>query len=116
QVRWEDQQCINEFGRLNTRFQELQREKKELKELVDQLDDASTELMTSEGASVQLMLGDCFVHCNEEYATDYCEKKQEAGQAQLDGLNEEEEGITKRQADLKKALYARFGSSIQLEA
>jgi hypothetical protein len=30
-VRWEDQQQINEFGRLNTRLNELRADKKALK-------------------------------------------------------------------------------------
>lgn len=45
--------------------------------LLDKLDDATTELMTGEGDSVMLMLGDGFMQCEEEYATEYCERKQE---------------------------------------
>lgn len=44
---------------------------------LDKLDDATTELMTGEGDSVMLMLGDSFMECEEEYATEYCEKQQE---------------------------------------
>lgn len=44
---------------------------------LDKLDDATTELMTGEGDAVMLMLGDSFMECEEEYATEYCERQQE---------------------------------------
>lgn len=47
--------------------------------LLDKLDDATTELMTGDGDAVMLMLGDSFLHCEEDYATEYCERKQEVG-------------------------------------
>lgn len=47
--------------------------------LLDKLDDATTELMTGDGDPVMLMLGDSFLHCEEDYATEYCERKQEVG-------------------------------------
>ncbi|CAM9689478.1 unnamed protein product [Discosporangium mesarthrocarpum] len=77
EVRWEDQQSINEFGTLNTRLQEITQDKAHIKDVLDKLDDASTELMTGEGEDVKLMLGECFMECSEEVATDFCEKKQE---------------------------------------
>lgn len=46
-------------------------------DVLDKLDDATTELMTGEGDSVMLMLGESFMECEEEYATEYCERKQE---------------------------------------
>jgi hypothetical protein len=47
-----------------------------LQDTLDQLDDATTELMTGEGDKVNLQLGDAFVVVDEDYATEYCEKKQ----------------------------------------
>ncbi|CAB1116028.1 unnamed protein product [Ectocarpus sp. CCAP 1310/34] len=76
-VSYEDQQKINEFGRLNTRLLEIREDKSHVKDILDKLDDATTELMTGEGDSVMLMLGDSFMECEEEFATDYCERQQE---------------------------------------
>lgn len=45
---------------------------------MDKLDDATTELMTGEGDAVMLSLGDSFMECEEEFATEYCEQQQEA--------------------------------------
>lgn len=47
------------------------------KDILDKLDDATTELMTGEGDSVMLMLGDSFMECEEEFATEFCEQQQE---------------------------------------
>jgi hypothetical protein len=47
-----------------------------MQDTLDQLDDATTELMTGEGDKVNLQLGDAFVVVDEDYATEYCEKKQ----------------------------------------
>lgn len=49
----------------------------EVQNVLDKLDDATTELMSGEGDSVMLMLGDGFMECEEEYATNFCERKQE---------------------------------------
>lgn len=48
-----------------------------IQDILDKLDDATTELMTGEGDAVMLSLGDSFMECEEEFATDYCEQQQE---------------------------------------
>lgn len=49
----------------------------ETQDVLDKLDDATTELMTGEGDTVMLMLGDSFMECEEDFATEYCERQQE---------------------------------------
>ncbi len=44
-VRPEDQAMINEFSRLNARLHEIQQDSKGLKEKLEHLEDATTELM-----------------------------------------------------------------------
>mmetsp|Transcript_37743 Transcript_37743/g.102858 ORF Transcript_37743/g.102858 Transcript_37743/m.102858 type:complete len:109 (-) Transcript_37743:1341-1667(-) len=105
---------INEFGRLNSRLHELQADSAALKEKIEHLDDATTELMMG-GDSVRLKLGDAFIDCSEDYATEFCEKRQERLQAQMDAITAEETTILERQKALKKALYGRFGAAINLE-
>jgi prefoldin subunit 4 len=67
------------------------------------------------GDSVRLKMGEAFFDCSEEYATEYCEKRQEKLTAQLDDLTKEEAAILARQTELKAALYGRFGKAINLE-
>lgn len=62
-----------------------------------------------------LLIGESFFDTTEEEATEFCEAEVERMQGELDKLETEEETILEEQAELKKALYARFGKSIQLE-
>ncbi|CAM9799195.1 unnamed protein product, partial [Chrysoparadoxa australica] len=101
-VRREDQERINEFGNLTTGLRELRQDLKATQDTLDELDDATTELMTGEGEDVKLMLGDCFVMKDEDYATAYCEKKQEQVQESVTAAQEKERKILARQEELKK--------------
>eukprot|EP00985_Skeletonema_marinoi_P009240 scaffold4271_cov123-Skeletonema_marinoi.AAC.8 len=111
EVRREDQDAINEFGRLNARLDEVKRQK-----TLEKIDDASTELMMGDGDAVMLSLGGAMFEATEDEATEYCEAEVERQQKILDKLSEEEAGIVERQETLKKLLYGRFGKSINLEA
>jgi prefoldin subunit 4 len=77
EVRKVDQEQINEFGRLNKKLQEIRAEIKQKGLDAEKFDDASTELMMLEGGNVMLLVGESFIEVNEEYATQYCEKKHE---------------------------------------
>lgn len=115
EVRREDQQNINKFGRLNARLYETRDEQAVLKKKMEQIDDASTELMMGSGDRVMLHLGTAFLECSEEEATEHCENEVDKIQVLVDALVKEEEDILEQQKDLKKALYGRFGKSINLE-
>ncbi len=45
----------------------------------------------------RLLLGEAFVEVTEDYATEYCERKQEQLQARVEELGAEKERITSRQ-------------------
>ena len=115
EVRREDQDNINKFGQLNARLYELRDEKIRVKKKVDQLDDASTELMMGDGDKVILSLGEAFFEVDEDEATIFCEEEIERNQKILDALQNEEDEIVAEQAKLKAVLYGRFGKSINLE-
>ncbi|EQC39336.1 hypothetical protein SDRG_03541 [Saprolegnia diclina VS20] len=114
-VRKEDQDRINEFGRNNSRLADVRDEVKALKDKLETLDDANTEIMMGEGDNVQLFIGESFVQVSEEYAQEYLEAQTEKTQAKVEKLQAEEASLEARQAALKKVLYARFGTSINLE-
>ena len=74
-VRWADQEQINEFGRLNNRLLEIRAESKQAGIDAEKLDDATAELMmaTSSGdAKVMLLIGESFIESTEDEAND-CE-------------------------------------------
>mmetsp|Transcript_20468 Transcript_20468/g.26963 ORF Transcript_20468/g.26963 Transcript_20468/m.26963 type:complete len:136 (-) Transcript_20468:297-704(-) len=115
EVRLEDQENINKFGRLNARLYEVRGEKDGLKKKLERIDDASTELMMSSGEKVMIMLGEAFFEASEEEATEFCEAEVDKHQERIDELEEEEEEIVREQKELKGVLYGRFGKSINLE-
>lgn len=114
-VTAEDQDMINQFGRLNNRLLELRADVKQIKTDAEKLDDASTELMMAEGGRIMLLIGEAFVEVSEDYASEYCERKQSALASRVQQLGAEEGEIVKTCEALKKELYARFGDSINLE-
>jgi prefoldin subunit 4 len=116
EVRLEDQEHINEFGRLNARLHEARGESDAFRKRLERIDDASTELMMANGGDkIHLLLGDAFMQVSEEEATEFCEGQVDKLQVTVDNLAEEMVGISSRQAELKQMLYGRFGSSINLE-
>ena len=82
---------------------------------MEQMDDASTELMMASGDNVMLYLGNAFLETSEEEATQHCEEEVERLQGVLDELESEREDIIGQQNKLKAILYGRFGKSINLE-
>lgn len=114
-VRFEDQEKINEFGKLNNRLLELRAEIVQHKADAEKLEDANAELMMASGDKVMLLIGQCFLEVDEDYATSYCEKKQATLDDLVATLSEEEALILGKQKALKKELYGRFKDSINLE-
>jgi prefoldin subunit 4 len=82
---------------------------------LDTLDDANTELMMGMGDNVALFIGESFVEASEEFATEFIVKQVEEAKQEVAALAAEEATLDARQGVLKKALYGRFGSSINLE-
>jgi len=111
----EDQDNINKFGRLNARLHECRDEIASLKKILEQYDDASTELMMGSGDKVMLNLGNAFFELEEDEATEFCEDEVTKKQEAVDRLHEEEGEILEEQKKLKRVLYAKFGKSINLE-
>ncbi len=85
------------------------------KNLLEKIEDASTELMMGNGDRVMLRLGEAMFEATEDEATEFCEIEVERHQKMLDKLSEEEADILEQQSGLKKLLYGRFGKSINLE-
>ncbi|KAF1794599.1 EF-Hand 1, calcium-binding site [Phytophthora cactorum] len=97
-VRKEDQLRINEFGRNNAALHEIREQKKALKDKLDTLDDANTDLMMGEGDNVQLFIGESFVEASEDFAQEYLEKRVEEANDKLKKLQAEESKLEARQA------------------
>ena len=68
-----------------------------------------------EDGALKLFLGEAMVAVNDEAATAYVEQLQEEKQNELDEKQEKLEEMEVGMRDLKSYLYAKFGSSINLE-
>jgi len=73
EVRRDDQENINKFGRLNVRLHEVRYTILEKKKHLERIDDASTELMMGNGSNVMVQYGDTFFETSEDKVTNYCE-------------------------------------------
>eukprot|EP00161_Ancyromonas_sigmoides_P008400 TRINITY_DN2101_c0_g1_i1.p1 TRINITY_DN2101_c0_g1~~TRINITY_DN2101_c0_g1_i1.p1 ORF type:complete len:146 (+),score=88.96 TRINITY_DN2101_c0_g1_i1:64-438(+) len=116
QVTWEDQQKINQFGILNNRRHELEESHKELKEKHLQLEEASEEMiLADDGAPVMYRIGDSFLYLAKDTVEARIERDQAAVAARLAATQGELADTEDTLQGLKKALYGKFGDSINLE-
>jgi len=115
-VRLEDQRAINTFGRLNNRMHEVEEEIKEKKAQYDQLDDAANEIiLAEEDEPIRYAFGECYFEVTKDQADELLESQKEAIEKEANVLEEELSSIQNTLGDLKKQLYGRFGSNINLE-
>jgi len=115
EVKFADQQMINEFGKLNNRLLELRAERTQAKEDLQKIGDAVGDLELVLDGGTMVLIGEAFVECDEEFANEYLEGKQSQLNELLADFDTEEGQITARQDELKKTLYGKFGDSINLE-
>ncbi|CAL0321018.1 unnamed protein product [Lupinus luteus] len=115
EVTWEDQQNINNFGRLNNRLHELEDEIKFAKETNDNLEDASNELIITDEEVVRFQIGEVFAHVPKDEVEDRIEQMKEVTSQKLEKFEEEKESVLGQMSELKKILYGKFKDSINLE-
>ena len=110
-----DQEKINAFARANLKSHEIRGDIKKLKEEIDNLEDAAMEVEESFGEDIKLFLGECFISVNDEQGSAYVEKLTEAKQEEIDALQDRLDELEREMKGYKTYLYAKFGSSINLE-
>ena len=113
QITWEDQKKINNFSRINVRFNELEKEINDLKEELNKLNDASDEIFISD--NISYVVGELFVEVNTDQAEKLLESRKEQVKKDLKDKQKEFKDIENKMKELKANLYARFGSHINLE-
>ncbi|EAT90235.1 prefoldin subunit 4 [Parastagonospora nodorum] len=116
EVRREDQEKINRFSSLHQKETALEEElRAKIKEKED-LEEISTELeLVDEEDKVPYKVGDCFVSLPQPQVLELLEKSTETIDGDVDELKTRLEKVQEEMGELKKALYGRFGRSINLE-
>ncbi|XP_047428721.1 prefoldin subunit 4 [Mugil cephalus] len=117
-VTFEDQQKINKFARNTSRMTELKNEIEEKKKTLQDLQDASDDLMMLDDDSLLIpyQIGDVFLSHTQEETQEMLEAAKEALEREVRGLEERVSAIQQVLSDLKVQLYAKFGNNINLEA
>ncbi|XP_022045484.1 prefoldin subunit 4 [Acanthochromis polyacanthus] len=117
-VTFEDQQKINKFARNTSRMTELKNEIEAKKKLLQNLQDASDDLMMSDDDSLLIpyQIGDVFISHTQEETQEMLEAAKETLEQEVKGLEERVSAIQQVLGDLKVQLYAKFGNNINLEA
>eukprot|EP01061_Rhynchopus_euleeides_P025116 TRINITY_DN40511_c0_g1_i1.p2 TRINITY_DN40511_c0_g1~~TRINITY_DN40511_c0_g1_i1.p2 ORF type:complete len:130 (+),score=55.87 TRINITY_DN40511_c0_g1_i1:52-441(+) len=112
-VTWEDQKKICTFGRLYQRQKDLNEDEGILKQRLEHISDAETEIYIAD--DIKYVMGEAFVKMDTDEVDTLLGETKEATQAQLDVVNEEREAIQEVVKRLKGELYAKFGNAIYLE-
>uniref|UniRef100_A0A672HV61 Prefoldin subunit 4 n=1 Tax=Salarias fasciatus TaxID=181472 RepID=A0A672HV61_SALFA len=117
-VTFEDQQKINKFARNTNRMTELKNEIEAKKKSLQNIQDASDDLMMLDDDSLLIpyQIGDVFINHSQEEAQEMLEATKETLEQEVKGLEERVLAIQQVLGDLKVQLYAKFGNNINLEA
>ncbi|KAL4799095.1 Prefoldin subunit-domain-containing protein [Aspergillus venezuelensis] len=116
EVRREDQEKINRFSRLHQRETVLQENLKAKQKDKEDLEEISTELeLADEDELVPYKIGDSFVHLPLEQAQNMLASSTEQIDSEVSKLEDTLGELRDEMQQLKVALYARFGRSINLE-
>ncbi|XP_029290799.1 prefoldin subunit 4 [Cottoperca gobio] len=117
-VTFEDQQRINKFARNTSRMNELKNEIEAKKKSLQNLQDASDDLMMLDDDSLLIpyQIGDVFVSHSQEETQEMLEAAKETLEQEVKGLDDRVAAILHVLGDLKIQLYAKFGTNINLEA
>ncbi|EDK37444.1 hypothetical protein PGUG_01542 [Meyerozyma guilliermondii ATCC 6260] len=116
EVSWEDQQRINKFSSLINKKDDLQDTLKNYTVEKEYLDDLGLEIeMLDEEEKIQYKIGEAFFFLSADQATLKIEKQDEELASKISKTEETIDEIDEQLASLKKQLYAKFGSNINLE-
>ncbi|KAK6982289.1 prefoldin subunit 4 [Biomphalaria glabrata] len=123
QVTYEDQQKINRFARTNSRLMDFKEELAAKEKEFENLKDAEDELLMAEGDSdykylmniIYTYFEKVLVEMTLEEAQAALEKAKITCQQEIDTLKQKTEAHKDILNDLKTALYAKFGTNINLD-
>ncbi|XP_051887366.1 prefoldin subunit 4 [Pristis pectinata] len=117
-VTFEDQQKINKFARNNNRLIELREEIELKKKQLQNLEDASDDIMMldEDAVLVPYQIGEVFISHSQDETQEMLEAAKQSLQDEIQALQSRVEAIQQVLSDLKVQLYAKFGNNINLEA
>ncbi len=116
EVSWEDQQKINDFSTHISKKDILTAELEKLQTEKEYIDDLSMEIeLIDEDDNVDYKIGDTFVLIKQSEAMERLENQNGYLETKITELETQIEGLDSKLGALKKQLYAKFGTAINLE-
>lgn len=116
EVAREDQERINKFSRLNMKYDELDEEITTMKTEVQNFKDAVEEIEgCMEADGILMKVGEAYTSVEEDAVMEKLSKLIDESEASLSKKSDEIESVKSELDSLKKLLYGKFGSSINLE-
>jgi prefoldin subunit 4 len=117
----EDQLKLNVFARKTTLLNELKEDlaskKKEIQNFKDAQADLETQcLLEDDDSPIPFRIGESFIYVDGDTAQQMISQQKEAVEKQVQSLEEQVEKIETVLSDLKRQLYAKLGTAINLEA
>ena len=82
---------------------------------MDALEDATYMIEESMGENLWLMIGECFIETDEEYASQHTQELMESDKQVLETITDDLDDIQSKMKLLKAQLYSKFGANIHLE-
>ena len=116
EITLEDQQQINTFARRNARMEELKDEIETKKKDLQNLEDASDELLMVEDSLISYKVGEVFLQMSQDDIETQLEKAKAKIKDEIQNCEEQFTEIRDTLTSLKAKLYGKFGDSINLEA
>lgn len=111
-----DQEKINEFSRLNLQLTSLYSRLDQLEDKKESIEDALSELeLTDETQIIPYLLGNCYVDISCSRVIEMLHEQEELLTQQITVLNSGKLEIETKMSHLKSTLYAKFGTTINLE-
>lgn len=114
-VTWDDQVNINMFSKLNMKSHELASQIKHKKAELENLEDASNEMMLLDDEVVKHAFGECFIHVDKDTSEELINANIIEVQKEVADAEQEYENVRIVMVKLKGLLYGKFGGSINLE-
>lgn len=123
QITFEDQSDINTFARYNAKLQDARDEMELKKKELQNLEDASEELVlleaddteSGDGCLVPFQIGEVFVGASPDKVGVLLDEAKEGCKATLSKLEAQVGEYKQKLSELKIKLYAKFGDNINLE-
>ncbi|XP_064599362.1 prefoldin subunit 4-like [Liolophura sinensis] len=117
QVTFEDQEKINKFARHNAKLQDLKDELTAKKKDLQNLEDASDELLLLEDENtIPYQIGEVFVSLSPDETSNMLDAAKVNTQKDIEAIEKHCDGHKQILSELKVQLYAKFGNNINLEA